>query len=74
MDTPQGFAGVVEGVQRIAVVRQIVDQDDAAGVGHGGLNRVGQTALQAFFHNETVDDHLNVVLFILFQGNLFVRS
>ena len=66
-----GFAGVVEGVQGVAVVRQIVDQDNAAGVGNGGFDGIGQAAFQPLFHNETVDDHFNMVLFILFQGNLF---
>ena len=66
-----GFAGVVEGVQGVAVVRQVVDQDNAAGVGNGGFDGIGQAAFQPLFHNETVDDHFNMVLFILFQRNLF---
>ena len=66
-----GFTGVVEGIQGVAVVRQVVDQNDAAGVRDGGFDGIGQTAFQPLFHNQTVNDHFNVVLFILFQGNLF---
>ena len=50
-----------------------IHRDQPAGEGKGGLQAVGQAAVDVFVDDQTVHHDLHRVLFVLFQGNFLVE-
>ncbi len=67
------LAGVILRKEDIAVVGQDVRKDQAARERRRGLARVRQAVNDIGAEDETVDDNLDIVLFVLFEGNLLAE-
>jgi len=61
------LAGIVLREGRLAAVVHALDDDEAAGVADGRLDRVGQAAREVGLHHEAVDDDFDIVLLVLVE-------
>ena len=65
------IAGVVLGKQGHGVRCHLMQQHQTAGELAGSFNGIGQAAVQIGFQHQPIHHDLNMVLFVLFQGDLF---
>ena len=67
------LAGVVLREEDVAVIGQDIGQNDAARERRRGLARVCQAVDDVGAEDEAVDDDLDIVLFVLFEGNFLAE-
>jgi len=65
-------AGIVLAEEQL-VAADDVDEDDARGEAERGFDRISETGDYARADDETVDDHLDIMLFILVEPNLLIK-